>query len=111
MFKESIKLVPTNENKENELQISVGYDLGGFNYFTYGTNKRGYYLYVTPVEVEHKNGYNTVSQTLGKGVKQLLKEVTRKSNKAEAEAEALAKDNIDNLVAYVCDKYNLIIEG
>lgn len=103
MYKRYIK---ANGGKVNYLECEVFYSLGGMNYFTYETEKRGYYLRVLPVEKSDRMiGFMAFS-----GIKKLLVEVARKNKKAEEQAEALVKENLENLVNYVCAKNNLILE-
>lgn len=89
------------------LKIETRYDLGGPNWAYGGTTKRGYYLSVMPVTRENRNGYILESYTGFSGVKQLLKEVSRKSAKAEAAAEEIAKNYLHSMVLYVCDRQGL----
>ena len=70
MFKRYIK---ANGKGVNALRCELYYSLGGFNYFTYKNEARGYYLSVSPVEKsEHMESYVGFS-----GVKKCLLEVTR----------------------------------
>lgn len=89
------------------LKIETRYDLGGPNWAYGGTTKRGYYLHVTPVTRENRYGCTIESFAAFTGVKQLLKEVTRKSAKAEATAEDIAKNYIHDMVLYVCNSNGL----
>lgn len=109
-MKKYIDLIPTNCNKENALCVETGYSLGGYNYWNGSTNQRGYYLYITPVEIKERDHGNIVSKMLGKGLKILLKEVTRKSVKAEREAEILAEEKMQYLIDQVCKKYGLVLK-
>ena len=103
MYKRYIK---ANGHKVNYLECEVFYSLGGMNYFTHEIEKRGYYLRVCPVE---KSG-NMVGFMAFSGIKKLLVEVARKNKKAEEQAEALVKENLENLVNHVCAKNNIILE-
>ncbi len=74
-----------NENGEivtkgtNLVKVSVGYDKGGYSYFTGENNPRGYYVYVhTGVEV----GDMFERSVLFKGFKVCIREVKRASDKA-----------------------------
>ena len=69
------------------IKIETYYHKDTMNYFTGRSEVRGYYLSVTPVE--RARGFE--SFTAFTGFKVLLKEVTRASKKAEAEAEAIAE--------------------
>lgn len=75
------------EGRAEEIKITTDYDLGGYNYFSGGSSRRGYYLYAQPVT--RGNGFE--SCVLFDGHKTLLKEVSRQSSKAEKEAERLAE--------------------
>lgn len=89
----------------NALVIEVYYDKGGINYFTYKVERRGYYLSVCPV----LKSDGLISYTSFSGTKLLLKEVARKSAKAEAEAEEIAKGKVADLVASVCNRNGIAI--
>lgn len=78
-------LKTTTSNKF--IKVYTYYKKDSMNYFTYKNEARGYYLSITPVE--RARGFESfVAFT---GFKVLLKEVTRASKKAEAEAEAIAE--------------------
>lgn len=109
-----IPLAPREGQKENNLCIEVDYSLGGHNWYNHNNERRGYYLLCTPVEMVERqlpNGecYNAVTQSLGVGNKLLLKEVSRKSKKAEAEAIALAAKQEKWLIEQVCAKNGLAL--
>jgi hypothetical protein len=93
------------EGTNYELKIQVFYNMGGMNYFNYKNEERGYYLSVTPVQVERQaNGITIESYMAFSGVKELLLPVKRKSEKAEQQAIELAKDRIPVLKQYILDK-------
>lgn len=82
------------------MEISVDYELGGYNYFTGESNPRGIYAYVKPVE---KNGKFRSSILMGglnkSGFKIFLEPLTRKSQKkidAQAEKVFNAIKNVPN---------------
>lgn len=93
------------------IKIEVYYNLGGYNVFSYRNEPRGYYLSVTPVTRENCGSYTTETVTAFSGVKQLIKEVSRKSAKAEASAEKIAEGYTPALIAYICDKNGLELEN
>jgi len=67
------------------LKVQVDYEKGGMNYFSGQESKRGYYLYVYPVQIETIDGRVIVeSFTLMKGAKKLLFEVNRKSEEKQS---------------------------
>ncbi len=109
-FKKYIDIEPSD--RENVICIEVGYSLGGHNWYNGQEERRGYYLYCTPCGIStHKlndgREYNTITNTLGKGLKLLLKQVSRQSVKAELEAIELAKENEEMLLNRVLSKYGL----
>lgn len=97
----------TANEKATHLRIETRYDLGGPNWAYGGITKRGYYLSVMPVTRENRNGYMLETYVGFTGVKQLLKEVTRKSAKAEAAADEIAKNYIHSMVLHVCESNGL----
>ena len=107
------KYIPVKESEyATHIKIELRYNLGGFNCFTYAQEKRGYYLHVTPVKRETRDGYGLESFAAFTGYKQLVKEVTRKSAKAEAAAEAATADILDIMIERVCMKNGLeLLEG
>ena len=103
-----IKYIPVRESEyATHIKIELRYNLGGTSWATYQPEKRGYYIHVTPVKRETRDGYGLESFVAFTGYKQLVKEVTRKSAKAEAQAEAAAADIIDIMVERVCMKNGL----
>lgn len=105
------KYIELQEKTRNatHLLIELRYNLGGFNYFTHKQEPRGYYLSVSPVALEQRDGYTLESYTAFTGTKYLVKEVTRKSAKAEHEAEEKAAELEKSLIAFVCDQNNIAI--
>ena len=98
------KYIPAKGHGVNNLCVELYYSLGGMNYWTYKQEGRGYYLSVKPVERVRRDGYTTESYTMGSGIKMLIKEVSRRSAKAAAEAEVLAQLHIQELIDYICHK-------
>ena len=87
------------------LKIQVDYEKGGTNYFSGQESRRGYYLYVYPVQIETIDGRVVVeSFTMFRGGKKLLMEVSRKSNKAYENACAMIDDHQD-FIERVDNKY------
>lgn len=79
------------------LEVSVYYTKGGLSYFSGQTSPRGYYLSVRPVT--KANGM--VSFDLFSGVKRLILETNRYSDKQFARAIEMAKDYEDELITAV----------
>lgn len=102
------KYIKLKENRDaNVLKLEVYYNLGGYNVFTHKSEARGYYLSASPVQHFERDGINFESYTAFAGVKLLLLEVSRKSKKAEAEAERIAEEKEAELIEYICNKNNL----
>ncbi len=96
-------------DKENtQLKIKLYYHLGGMNYFTSKVEKRGYYLSVTPVEIERKD--NNISFEVYKafsGYKALVLETKRKSDKAYNTAAQMIENKKQELIQIICSTNNL----
>ena len=109
-MKKYIPIEPTES--ENNLCLEVLYSNGGYNWFNGDSERRGYYLHCSPVllkcnKLNNGQEYTTKTFTVGKGYKLLLKEVSRRSEKAEAEANSLAEEKADFIVDKVCRRYGL----
>lgn len=112
--KKYVELIPSEHYHETHLEISVGYSLGGINWYNGKTEQRGYYLYCNPVllrpeALDDGRTYTTITSRLGVGKKLLLKTVSRQSKKAEAEAIVLASEKENWLVEQVCNCYGLTV--
>ena len=86
---------------QTELKIEIYYNKGGMNYYTSRAEKRGYYISVCPVIRTQIGNITTEQYTAFSGVKMLLKEVARKSDKAYNEAVELGKIKMDELINYI----------
>lgn len=101
MYKKYIQLA--DNASATHLKIELYYNIGGMNYFTYKTEARGYYLSVSPVSRTRADyGVTMESYTAFTGIKECVKTVSRKSAKAEAEAEAIAAARESVLIDFVC---------
>ena len=105
VYKKYLNLKSNGKNATH-LKIELYYSLGGYNYFTYKQEGRGYYLSVVPVE--RANGFEGFMAF--SGIKQLVKPVARKSEKAAREAEKLAEGWEERLIAYVLSDQGLELE-
>ena len=100
--------VKENEHRVTHIKCEVYYSLGGFNCFSYKREGRGYYASVTPVERRDYGGGMIMEGFVAfTGVKQLVKAVSRKSAKAQAEAEKLAENVFDSMIEYILNKEGL----
>lgn len=107
------KYIPVKESeKATHLKIELRYNLGGLGFASYTPEPRGYYLHVTPVKRYNRDGVNWEQFTAFTGVKHCVKTVSRKSAKAEADAETAAAQIENNLVSWVLEKNGLeLAEG
>lgn len=96
--------VSPNNKRITHIKVETDYSLGGMNLWTYRNEPRGYYLHVSPVERSERNGIVMEGFMAFSGIKKLLKEVSRKSAKAEQEAEKLAAQDEKELISYICAK-------
>ena len=103
IFKERIPCTNGEDVRCNILEVKVYYDLGGYNYFTSQPKKRGYYVSVSPLEV---NG-NFVSYQGFSGTYMLLNEVKRQSKKGEVEALKLLDKKKQIVIDYICNKHGI----
>jgi len=94
-MKKYFKVKANSGITENNIKITIDYELGGHNMFSGNVNRRGYYLYAQPVTLTENeyNGrsYTSESTMMFSGFKVFLKEVGRKSEKAYKEAVELAR--------------------
>lgn len=88
-----------NGDRDNFLSVRLYYTRGG----DLGVI-RGYYLSVTPVRRDVKDGYALLSCCPSDGKKVLIKAVNRKSARADAIASRIASDVLSDVVAAVCDR-------
>jgi hypothetical protein len=89
-------------NKEHyRLHVEVYYNIGGPNYFSGGSNKRGYYLSVQPQRVDPAGW---VSITAFSGTSMFLEEADRFSTKRlEEVARAQTTPRLSEQVETLCD--------
>lgn len=98
-MKKYIKLAE-NDKGMTHAEISVYYNLGGYNLATYKEEARGYYLMILPIKREDKGGYILNTFEGFSGLKLCLQTVNRKSAKAEREAIDKVLSNIEQLVNF-----------
>lgn len=96
-----------NASHATHLKVETYYHLGGQNWFTGKIESRGYYLSVSPVEYKREGGMISEGYTAFSGLKVLVKEVARKSAKAEAEANKTAEQIKNYYIDKVCEKNGL----
>lgn len=77
------------------LYYRVSYDLGGYNYFTSQAIERGYYLSIQRQRNEFQ-AFTDLSDKAG-AARMLLKTVSRKSKKAQSEADTMALDKLQKV--------------
>ena len=106
-MKKYIKL-QENQNGFTHIKIEFFYDKGS-DYA--GGSKRGYYLMCIPVTLSTNSSGDIINESFWcfSGMKSLLLEVSRKSNKAEAEALQLIEGLQVELINKVLKKHNLQI--
>lgn len=100
----------SGSERTNYLRIDMDYSKGGYNYFTYKNEPRGYYIHVSPVNREIRDGYTMESYTAFSGIKDCILEVTRKSKAAENQAAEIFERVKDRYIDFILDKYGLTLE-
>ena len=113
--KKRVELIPTKQNPETHLELSVGYQHHSHNWYNGTHEHSGYFLYCCPVQrrtIPRGDGTDLVtwSQQLGKGKKKLLVEVSRRGKKAEKKAVELAVETEAELIQAVCCAYGLVLK-
>jgi hypothetical protein len=101
-----MKSYETIEGTNKSLKVHLFYNKGGMNYFHGKEERRGYYLSVTPVEIEQRNGYQTEHFLMFSGAKRLVLEVKRQSDKAYNQAVAMHNEELKYLREYVLARMN-----
>lgn len=89
---------------QSHLSFSVYSQNAGMNYYTYQTNKKGYYLSVTPKTINFHNGYTTEEMIMFEGIKTCLKEVKRFSHKSFEDCVTLLDER---LLMRLCDQIDV----
>lgn len=105
-----IEILENERDNNNVLEVTFGYDLGGFSYATYREYPRGYYLRVLPMERKVCNGLITESYTAFTGVSELIHPCARKSAKAQAIASEKATAYEKMMIDYIVNKYGYVLE-
>ena len=95
----------TAKGENKYLKVELYYSLGGINYFTYKTERRGYYLSVCPVERSRCGSGWMESYAAFTGSKILVQECARKSRAAEQKALG----QYDNMKAMLMDKFKSLL--
>lgn len=87
------------------IRAEISYDIGGTNYFSGTTSRRGYYLIATPVE-KSERGESFMAFS---GLKCMLVEVKRRGQSGETIARKMAAGDIEKVVYAVLDKNSLAL--
>lgn len=79
------------------VKISISYTKGGMNYFSGEMNKRGIYLYIQPT-TESGSTYTILGNSRVCGGKIFIRELSRRSQKAENTAWTIITPFLDEIV-------------
>lgn len=101
------RFYPVKNSTATHLKVELYYSKGGNNVFTYKTERRGYYISVTPVKREMRNNVVLESFVAFTGLKQLLVPVERKSKKKEEEAQEVFNKYVDKFIAINFGEFEL----
>lgn len=107
------KYFETNQIPDStHIKVELFYSKGGYNYFTGKEEKRGVYVSFCPVSREVRDGYTMESFFAFSGVKFLIKEMKRKSQKALDEVESKLSEVADILAMhYECQHEYQLVKG
>lgn len=110
--KKRLPLIPSMSNPETHLELTISYQSNAYNWRTGHNESKGYFLYCNPIQKKSipdgKGGeVITWSTIVGKGMKMLLAEVSRRSKKAELTALEKSAKVESVLIQAVCAAYNL----
>lgn len=100
--------VTNADNSVNTVEISVRYEAGGMNYFTYRESERGYYASVSPIRIEKHDGYETRSFVAFSGRKSFM-EGARRFSQQKLERLALQTNVNTPMVRQMLDE--ILTEG
>lgn len=95
-----------NLSENKFLKIQLYYNKGGENSIYNKNEQRGYYLSVTPLEIEKIDNLMIERYWLYSGIKKLIMPVNRQSEKSYLNACELAKNELENLKNAVLNKLN-----
>lgn len=101
MLKKYLKAQFEDGSENNAIEVRVTYSLGN------GRTKRGYYGSVTPVKVENRGQWSSVSYMMFSGGMTLLKEVAKASSKV---AESFGLKDLDWLVKQIAKENKATLE-
>lgn len=112
--KKRIPLIPNEKNPETHLELSIDFQSDNANWYNGRLEHKGYFMYCIPVTQKNfrdNDGRETPlwSQTLGKGKKIQLLEVSRRSKKAGENALTLSKTVEPELIRATCAAYGLTL--
>ena len=98
------------QSKADHVKIVIDYEIGGMNYFSGSVNRRGIYIYITPVQrSEHGETVALFGNAQESGFKIMLEELQRKSQKRldfwEAKTGGRARELAE---LYLAGKYEIL---
>lgn len=97
--------------KPTHIRLEVYYSLGGRNSFSGKLMSRGYYLSATPVEISPRElGFRSIRCVLGTGIKTLLLEVNRQSDRQFRIACAIAAKAAPRFVEWNQEEYGIFCD-
>ena len=106
MSNKMIQLAMLEPTGKETIEVKVSYLKGGVKYYDYTRHPRGYWLQVTPLEIEHSEcgNFKMTKYLFGSGKKYFVSEASRFSQKALERAAAPARDMMDAAVSLLCDE-------
>ena len=113
MSNKMIQLAMLETTGKETIEVKVSYLKGGMSFYDYTTHPRGYWLQVTPLEIEDSacGNFKMTKYMFGSGKKYFVSEASRFSQKALERAANQARDMMDAAVSLLCDEGGYTLLG
>ena len=95
----------------NKIDCEIFYSKGGYSYFTYTEQPRGYYFSIQPLHVEDCGSYIAESFSAFSGEKGIVLPCQRQSKKRYEEAKAMMDGLVDKYLTDFCNRKNIKLLG
>lgn len=88
----TVQTIASDRNPIKFIEVRVYYNKGGINYASGNTEPRGYWLSVSPVTIEHRNGMEIRGFRFFSGIKSFIEPAARFSAKKLEQIAATVRD-------------------
>ena len=101
--------VTSDHSEATHVKVQLYYSKGGMNYFTGKAEARGYYVSVSPVKIEVRDGWRSETTSAFSGIKECVREVSR-FNQKQFDELVPDPDVVEKLLRYVLRKNAITIK-